>query len=401
MSAQDPQQEKTITSDLHHENEEEEESAEGIVGCSAYFVASDKISTEEDATEATENNSEPQKVRPVAYPAPETKGKNVPRMKEVQVLQEFRENRNFSVLSMGKIGTGKSSTIYCFAGRTLEGQAGWADGNKFRRTNFTFGEGLLTISDAQGIRGNLKHDWPLLRYTISKLQPDQPIDMVILCLSIVRFNQEDESILYLLKEFTTPAFRNLIRVVITHAPERAVTEKDKAMIGKELSFLGNSPEEVLAEKVTFVDLISPLSFDEENVETQRLIGQKWAAAQERLTQQLLATDPEASVYPKDVMAKSYLHQFYLVYKQEIFTVIAIITILCLLNVIFFNWVWSEEQKAQFNVCLNHMDSLTQNNTDLSERIANLTDKTQHPFMSTMKFVLNKTVSLTRFLKKKE
>eukprot|EP00981_Chlorochromonas_danica_P009759 scaffold2812_cov172-Ochromonas_danica.AAC.1 len=126
------------------------------------------------------------------------------------------------------------------------------------------------------------------------------------------------------------------------------------MIAEKLSFLGNSPEEILAEKVTFVDLISPLSFPSHLVETVR---QRWTVAKERLTQQLLATNPEESIKPNEIMAKSYLHQFYLVYKREIFIAITIMINLFLLYFIVFNRLWTLEEEAQSNMCMNDLDTL--------------------------------------------
>eukprot|EP00981_Chlorochromonas_danica_P000541 scaffold109_cov161-Ochromonas_danica.AAC.1 len=150
------------------------------------------------------------------------------------------------------------------------------------------------------------------------------------------------------------------------------------MIAEKLSFLGNSPEEVLAEKVTFVDLISPLSFPSDLEETQEAISNKWNVAQGRLKQQLLATNPEESIKPNEIMAKSYLHQFYLVYKREIFIASTIVIILCLLYFIVFSWLWSLEQKVLFNMCLNDLDSLAENNTILQEQITELAKKGNAP-----------------------
>eukprot|EP00981_Chlorochromonas_danica_P013021 scaffold5657_cov316-Ochromonas_danica.AAC.1 len=95
------------------------------------------------------------------------------------------------------------------------------------------------------------------------------------------------------------------------------------------------------------------------------------------------------------MAKSYLHQFYLVYKREIFIASTIVIILCLLYFIFFNWLWSLEQKVLFNMCMNDMDSLVKNNTILQQQITELTGPTQpapNPVVAVGKFVVNEVKS---------
>eukprot|EP01039_Chlorochromonas_danica_P010976 gene10976-12208_t len=243
--------------------------------------------------------------------------------------------RHFSVLSIGKMGSGKTSTVHCLVGHNDQGQAGWLLGNDFRCKSFKHSNGTtITINDAQGFLGDLKYDWPLLRQTISKLSSEQPIDMVFLCLSFDRFSQDDENTLHLVRKFTTPAFHRLIHVVITHAPNGVVSEEAKAMIAEKLSFLGNSPEEVLSEKVTFVDLISPSSIPSDLVEIQEAINSKWNKAQERLVQQLLATNPEESIKPKEIMAKSYTHQLYLVYKRDLDVFIVFMLLVKLLTMNF-------------------------------------------------------------------
>eukprot|EP00981_Chlorochromonas_danica_P009760 scaffold2812_cov172-Ochromonas_danica.AAC.2 len=355
-------QDKGTLSDLHEEKGEEQTPKEGIVDSSESNTTNGEASTETKEVESShQDNSHPTTAQTVST--------TTTTIDTTELKKVIESQRNLSVLSIGRIGAGTPSVVYCLEGIDQEGRASWP----FRNGNVTctFGKGRLSINDARGFRGNLKYDWSLLKQTISTLPSEQPIDMVILCLSFLFFAEEDENILYLLREFTTPAFRNLIRVVITHAPEGVVSEESKAMIAEKLSFLGNSPEEVLAEKVTFVDLISPLSFPSHLVETQEAISNKWNVAQGRLTQQLLATNPEESIKPNEIMAKSYLHQFYLVYKREIFIASTIVIILCLLYFIVFNWLWSLEQKARFNMCLNDLDSLAKNNTILQEQIKQL------------------------------
>eukprot|EP01039_Chlorochromonas_danica_P005683 gene5683-6266_t len=64
--------------------------------------------------------------------------------------QKLPEHKTYQVLSLGKFGTGKSSTIYCLVGRNTEGRAGWKDGNTFRTRSFTSSDGVIKINDVQG-----------------------------------------------------------------------------------------------------------------------------------------------------------------------------------------------------------------------------------------------------------
>eukprot|EP01039_Chlorochromonas_danica_P005342 gene5342-5878_t len=297
-------------------------------------------------------------------------------MKAPKTIEVLKEHRDLSVLSVGSVGAGKSSVLCCLTGRSLASITDRnLDDEVLQRAVFVRDHGKLTVSDCQGFRGDLKHDWLLLRKTLSQLPAEEPIDLVALCLSTACItdtkNDQVNNILFLLKEFTTADFRRLIHVIISYAPEHMVDDALRDIIAKKFSFLGDGSREEVLKKVTFVDLVNPLNFDESLQETQKAIEGKWAEAQRQLDQLVASCDPNQSIRPNQILSSRFFYQFCLVYKHELCFAVLSLTILVLLLVIFFHHLSTADKVMQLDTCLNDMQSLAKANELLKVKLENL------------------------------
>ena len=256
---------------------------------------------------------------------------------EALEMQFLQDKVTKHVLILGKVGTGKSALNGCIRGRKNEKCNQWRDGtnnNQIRVCNF--GNCILNLYDTVGFRGDWKADSKLLLELQNWREFRQKnLNLVFLCFSATRYSEAEDSIISMLAALTTPEFRSIIRVVITHFSEHVRIDGGvdafKAHVQSKLAPLLGSDK--IEQKIIYMDLMDPFRFQ---LEAGHQILTEWVDNQLRLHAQIMATRDEDAVDSDKMLAYHPVVQYLRVYWLEI---VFWLIVMCLM---YLYWAYVQE-----------------------------------------------------------
>lgn len=218
--------------------------------------------------------------------------KNQPFLKEAVV-----ESTTKTVVLLGPIGTGKSTNMQCLLNNSGGGCAGLVDGTtsvesqSFLYTDSQTGVTYnITLYDVFGFTGSEKKDLCRLRALQDCLIQKNAgtVSRIFYCYKWGRMTEGEAKILEFVKNICTGAMKEIIHVIVTHAPKDYLEDEESMEeFKRHFSFLIQQ-ENDLDNRCTFVNLIDPTEMKDQ--ESANYLKERWETHRNRLLEVIVSWD---------------------------------------------------------------------------------------------------------------
>mmetsp|Transcript_30656 Transcript_30656/g.33513 ORF Transcript_30656/g.33513 Transcript_30656/m.33513 type:complete len:361 (-) Transcript_30656:128-1210(-) len=219
--------------------------------------------------------------------------KNRPFLKEAVVGSKMK-----TILFLGPIGTGKSTNMQCLLGNSSGGEAGLVDGttsvecDSFLYTNPQTGVTYnMSLFDVFGFTGyELQDLYRLMALQKVLVQKNGgTISRIFYCYKWGRMTKGEAKILEFVKNICTDAMKDIIHVIVTHAPKNYFDDEDSMEeFQRHFSFLIQK-ENDLKNRFTFVNLIDP-DVMEDHPESANYMKEQWETHRNNLLEVVISSD---------------------------------------------------------------------------------------------------------------
>lgn len=245
---------------------------------------------------------------------------------------QFVERRNAIII--GRTGVGKSGIYGCLIGILNFQTFGLRAGTE-KTISKTIQDDDYTIHlvDTIGWSGNEKEDLELFKQLREELKDDSAkINRIFFVITAKRFTKVDQSIVDFLQRHSSPKMKDLIHVVVTHAPAFEQTNDLMDLMKEKFSFLLKDPndEDEFKSKFTFVDLLDSRRF-EQYPDTLGIVTNEWNTYRDHLLNIIKESSDDLSVrkfiHSSEVFTWMRLQSFAIVLSLLILIILVLIGVL--------------------------------------------------------------------------
>eukprot|EP01040_Poterioochromonas_malhamensis_P017116 gene17116-19599_t len=222
--------------------------------------------------------------------------KKVPKY-EPFLQESVVESISKTVVFFGAIGSGKSTNMQCLRGNCNGGCSGLVDGTRsVESKSFWYTDGKtkatynITLYDVFGFTGYEKEDICRLRALQESLIQKNAgtVSRIIYCYKWERMSEGRAKILEFVKNICTEEMKDMIHVIVTHAPGKYRDDEDSMEeFQRHFSFLIKNKND-LENRFTFVDLIDPAEM--KNQESSNELKERWETHRNKLLEVIVSSD---------------------------------------------------------------------------------------------------------------
>eukprot|EP01040_Poterioochromonas_malhamensis_P008731 gene8731-9451_t len=222
--------------------------------------------------------------------------KRKPKKKQPFLKEAVVGSTTKTVVFLGPIGTGKSTNMECLLNNSGGGQAGIVDGTtsveseSFLYTNEKGVTYTITLYDVFGFTGYEHRDLGRLRALQDCLVQKNggTVSRILYCYKWGRMTEGEQKILEFVKNICTGAMKEIIHVIVTHAPKDYIDDEDSMEeFKRHFSFLIQQ-EIDLKNRFTFVNLIDPAEMKDQEASNE--LKERWETHRNKLLEVIVSSD---------------------------------------------------------------------------------------------------------------
>lgn len=187
-----------------------------------------------------------------------------------------------TIMIIGMVGVGKTTLFKLLCGIINGGRMRWmSDTKDVKLADYSVNGFVMHVFDIEGAVGNRKKDVFIMHRVCNLInQEHNTINRILWVMTPDRVQCAQHDYLDMIINGVSEEALSIVHVVITRVDEREVTAEFRREVAENLSFLGDTDEEVFR-RVTFMNLINPVIFEEGTI-LRREIENRWSVQQRNL-----------------------------------------------------------------------------------------------------------------------